>query len=116
MADGSYVYTATDLSIPGVNGLDLTITRRFDSSFSNVSIPVGSATGFWPDDYTVYVDYIGYELDSDGTGIQIADLSDYTIMDTESADFVRNDPRLFQSKDYVAAVRFGARWKRKSAV
>jgi hypothetical protein len=38
---GDYTYEETDLVLPGKNGLDLVLTRRFDSSDSNTEIPWG---------------------------------------------------------------------------
>lgn len=39
LSSGSYTYTETDLSIPGINGLDLEFKRIFDMSFANVHTP-----------------------------------------------------------------------------
>lgn len=38
---GEYSYTETDLSIPGVNGLDLELKRQFNSAMSSAGTPYG---------------------------------------------------------------------------
>lgn len=43
MATGNYIYRETDLSIPGINGLDLVIERQFDTSSSYLQTPSSSS-------------------------------------------------------------------------
>ena len=57
---GDYIYTETDLSLPGKNGLDLNISRIYDSSMALTMTPYGMNWGN-NNDYAVTVGFDVYE-------------------------------------------------------
>ncbi|MDR1158780.1 MAG: DUF6531 domain-containing protein, partial [Oscillospiraceae bacterium] len=61
---GDYMYEETDLVLPGKNGLDLVLTRRYDSSDANIEIPWGFVSN--PNAIVYTLRYV-YYLQSAGT-------------------------------------------------
>jgi len=79
---GDYSYTETDLHIPGINGLDLDISRRFDTQYSNPNMPHGY---FSRDNsvYSVVVRYLWFIESVDANGlVQYIDVTNqgYTLI------------------------------------
>ena len=105
-ATGTYKFRTTDLSIPGINGLDLNITRYFDSSFSMAEIPLGLNTGECDNDYTLLVSYDIY-ISYDAVNYSpISDFSGYVLWDYEKHTRVETDSMLFKTIDYEKAVAY----------
>jgi len=74
---GMYTYRETDLFIPGVNGLDLHISRRFDSQFASTGTPMGYRRGTAnPECFTVR--YLWLVADPSNPG-QFIDFSNQTL-------------------------------------
>jgi RHS repeat-associated protein len=69
--NGTYRYTETDLSITGVNGLDLNITRMFDSQYAN-SLRISGFnpwTGSYAPEFCVILQYMWLIESSDSDGL-----------------------------------------------
>lgn len=60
--NGDYTYTETDLSIPGVNGLDLKLERQFASVTANTGQPFGKFNAGYDSEEAYVVQYEIYEL------------------------------------------------------
>lgn len=82
LATGNYIYSETDLSIPGVNGLDLNIVRRYDSTAALVQEPMGYSNGAYDGYATLQVPYRGYVSEDDVTYTQVMDITQYSIWET----------------------------------
>ena len=110
MADGSYIFSETDLSIPGINGLDLNIVRQFDSKFANVTDPYGETTGRHKNEKTLKVSfdaYVSYDFTSsanDSDYQYVADFTQYTIWDQATNSSVHSTKPTFYTYDYNQAV------------
>ena len=106
MADGSYIFSETDLSIPGINGLDLNIVRQFDSKFANVTDPYGETTGRHKNEKTLKVSfdaYVSYDFTSsanDSDYQYVADFTQYTIWDQATNSSVHSTKPTFYTYDY----------------
>ena len=87
MNKGTYQYRETDLSIPGVNGLDLNFTRIFDSSNSWIMAPMGMYDESYANLIAVEVGYKCYlwenweSKEEKPIYSEIADIGDYSFSD-----------------------------------
>lgn len=98
LSTGNYKYTETDLSIPGINGLDLNVVRVFDSAYSNAQIPMGFSTGDSDDEYTLEVSYdvyVSYDMEFFPV---VADATDYDFLDTEMNGRIDTDTAIFTTR------------------
>lgn len=116
--NGDYTYTETDLLIPGVNGLDLSLERQFASVTANTSQAYGKFnTGY--DGQMAYVvqyeafEYIGYagllrpvggEMDQPSYRGPY-DMEDYTF-DAELYDELWEAEAAFYADDYNEAIAY----------
>ncbi len=81
---GSTSYEVTDLSIPGVNGLDLKITRRYQSDYAYLAYPTSYVDGNYTETKCLGAGYKAYKLvGANGNGDLIlselsGDMTDYT--------------------------------------
>jgi len=105
---GGYKFTATDLSIPGVNGLDLNFTRIFDTTNSWTNSPIGMYDLAYEDIPTIEVGYkcLLWENHSDPKAepiyTEIADISQYTFADYE-LNFVVQKTWPYATNEYEMA-------------
>ena len=84
---GSYSYTETDLSLPGINGLDLNFIRRFQSDNSDVQIPLTYMDDPLINEVCFIVGYKPYLHDQENdTLTEIADISDYNLTSNPGSD------------------------------
>lgn len=109
---GSYKYTETDLTIPGVNGLDLNFTRIFDTTSSWLNIPIGMYDLLYENVVTIEAGFKCY-LWTNPNGvpgdpmensefIEISDISQYTFADNYLNDLVQVSYR-YTTKNYEMA-------------
>ena len=104
MSSGSYTYTESDLYIPGANGLDLTINRIFDSSYSNYLSPFGYYDEDYADSYTLRIIFAGAEIVyGNDEGDYISDLSDYS-SDDGYLDYMMHYGFEYITSDYANAL------------
>lgn len=86
LASGSYRYSETDLSIPGIRGLDLNFTRIYDSKFAYSQVPYGVSTGSYLSSYTLLVGmdiYVTYDFDNYEGLTLVSNPEDYYIQADE---------------------------------
>ena len=100
---GDYSYTETDLHIPGINGLDLNISRRFDTQYSNPNMPHGY---FYRDNsvYSVVVRYLWFIESVDANGlVQYIDVTNqgYTLISPNNS--IANYTEYFSSAEWEYA-------------
>ena len=95
LASGTYIFSETDLSIPGVNGLDLNVVRQYDSSNSMAHIPVGAINTNYNEYFTIGLELQGYVTPPGGTYYKlVSNWQDYTFSD-------RNLPQqIFDDMEY----------------
>jgi len=81
---GSTSYEVTDLSIPGINGLDLKVTRRYQSDYAYLAYPTSYVDGNYIETKCLGAGYKAYKLvGTNGNGDLIlselpGDMTDYT--------------------------------------
>jgi RHS repeat-associated protein len=78
MNTGAYTYSETDLSLPGINGLDLNITRSYDSSTSYAETAIGWYNPNYANNASLRVQYDWYLVGSRGNLTLISNRSAYT--------------------------------------
>ena len=78
---GAFTYSELDLSIPGVNGLDLNITRRYVSEFASNTIPMGLvySSDLNYNKNVVRVRMQAYAVAGDGTLTLIPNINSYGV-------------------------------------
>jgi RHS repeat-associated protein len=106
---GSYKYTETDLSIPGVNGLDLNFTRIFDTTNSWLNTPIGVYDPRYRTEETIEVGskcylWENHFIDPEAEPIytEISDISQYTFAD-DDLNFWVQQTYPYPTDEYEAA-------------
>ena len=107
LSSGSYRYTETDLSIPGINGLDLNFVRIFDSAFSYSEYPRGFTSGYSTNEYTLRVSFDIYVAYPGGNYTLVSDIADYEEVEPEVLDLLDLNQD-FKTSEYEDAVEYRA--------
>ena len=107
LASGSYRYSETDLSIPGIAGLDLNFTRIYDSKFAYSQVPYGVSTGSYLTSKTLQVGmdlYVTYDFDTYKGMTLVSNPEDYYV----EADLKYGDEydTKFTTQNYEAATAY----------
>lgn len=104
LSSGSYIYTETDLSIPGINGLDFKFNRIFDSAFAYNATPYIDITtnSTYLRAYTIRVTIAGGTIVD--TGEYITNLSRYKVVDSDMQAVISSDGTRFRTQDYKKAI------------
>lgn len=108
MGTGSYIYRETDLSIPGINGLDLNIERQFDYSSSYLQTPTSTSNSGYDNSYsieTVFDAYVSEVGSGDPYTSSIMLWTSYTFMGgTDTYNRLKNMEQQFKTSQLSLAI------------
>lgn len=107
LATGDFIYSETDLYIPGIAGLDLSITRQYVSAFAFSEEPYGRSTGLYDDEETlqlVYDLYISTDLSGNGQFYLVSNPASYTIADSWADSLLGTPIENFKTSEYFSAI------------
>lgn len=97
LSTGNFIYSETDLSIPGINGLDLNFVRQYDSSSAMALTPTGHTNTNLNSSTTIALELQGYVSYDGGKYNLVSDWTDYTF---SSASTQQNLIAALNSGDY----------------
>ena len=122
LLSGNFIFTETDLSIPGVNGLDLNIVRQYDYSSSGAHYPAGNYNDAYDNQNTIGLEVEGYVATITGTYYQlVSNLANYTYIGTgqkmpayiasnvmiyQQGSSIQPIPSVYKGSEYDDAVYF----------